>query len=306
MNIDPIPDIKQLPDLYGAHKEGKLLIFIGAGLSALWGCPRWKDVAIALLGDCHKYGDIDYWTREILAVKYSSSPRKLITIAKSMLGDKYLYSLQNALKVSEERRSKFPKLFENLGALNATFLTTNIDGYFSGLFRQENIHSDPGRFSVSNLKPGHLFHLHGVVHAPTTLVLTIDEYILRYQHDGMRGFLEHTFFEDTYRLLFIGYGVDEMEIIDYMIEKYSKGPKTLTRFINRFYILLPFFRTEESLLEHELSYFRQINMNVIPYAIDSIGYDQLYFIIEKWKEELSRRDGKDLFYGFTEIIDRTT
>lgn len=304
MSIDLIPDLKRYPHIYGAHKDGKLIIFVGAGLSALLGCKRWKDMAISLLDECYIQGHINYWMREVFLARYSSSPRKLITIARNILGEKYLECLKSTLQLSPERKSKFPKMFEHLRALNAIFMTTNVDDHFSGLFSQEHVHSHPDQFATSLIKPGHLFHLHGVIHTPNTLVLTIDEYIARYQYPAMQKFLEYAFLEGDYRLLFLGYGVDEMEIIDYMIEKYSGTQKTLVSFLNRLYVLLPFFPTEEPLLKYEESYFQQINMNVIPYAIDVSGYDQLYQVLEKWTEELTKKDAQDHFYQFTDIIER--
>ena len=67
-----------------------------------------------------------------------------------------------------------------------------------------------------------------------------------------------------------------------MIEKYSEQAK---RQINRYYILMPIFTNEAALLKHEEIYFRQLNMSVIPYAIDKKGYEQLYELIETLKLE---------------------
>ncbi len=49
MSIELVPDIiNKYPHIYGAHKNEKLIIFVGAGMSALWGCKRWKDMAVAM------------------------------------------------------------------------------------------------------------------------------------------------------------------------------------------------------------------------------------------------------------------
>ncbi len=303
MAIDFVPDINKFPHISDAHKEEKLIIFVGAGLSALWGCKRWKDMAATLVETCYELNHIDYWTRENLLLKYSAYPRKLITIAQKILGEKYVGSLHSTLAISSDRRSKMPKLFENLFALNAAFMTTNIDDHLSSLFDGNNVHVGLEKFTPENIKPKNIFHLHGAVRTPSSLVMSIDEYVTRYRDEQMKKFLEYAFFENNFRLLFIGYGVDEMEIIDYMIEKYSKGPRNLKSLINRFYILLPFFQNEEPLLAYEQLYFQQINMNVVPYAIDSKGYDQLYEVIEIWKRELSTPPSGDDFYKLTRVIE---
>jgi hypothetical protein len=90
MSIELVPDLMKYPHIYDAHKNQRLIIFIGAGLSALWGCKRWRDMAIALIDACYERGEIDYWVRESLLTKYAMSPRKLITIGKSILDKNYI------------------------------------------------------------------------------------------------------------------------------------------------------------------------------------------------------------------------
>lgn len=304
MSIELVPDLKKLPHIYGAHKDEKLVIFVGAGISALWGCKRWKDMATALIDSCYERGSIDYWVRETLLTKYSSAPRKLITIAKNILNENYLGELRKTLQLTHERKAKLPDLFNNLFALQAIYITTNIDDNFSSLFDKGNVHFDPAKFSVATLKPKNIIHLHGVIHNPESLVMTVDEYIDRYQNDGFREFLESAFFDEKYCFLFIGYGVDEMEIIDFMIQKYSKGTKSLRGFLNRFYILLPFFHNEEPLFKYEQLYFGQINMSVIPYSINAKGYDQLDEVLSSWRRAFEEYGKGDEFYGFNQIIEK--
>jgi len=43
MKIDR-PNWKDFPVIVDAYKKEKLVIFVGAGVSAIWGCSRWKDV----------------------------------------------------------------------------------------------------------------------------------------------------------------------------------------------------------------------------------------------------------------------
>lgn len=304
MSIELVPDLKKLHHIRGAHKDEKLVIFVGAGMSALWGCKRWKDMGAVLIDACYERGTIDYWARETLLAKYAASPRKLITIAKGILGNNYLEVLRKSLQFLPEWKAKLPNLFNNLFALNAIYVTTNIDDIFSSLFDKDKVHFDPNNFNSPTLKPQNIIHLHGVIHSPNSLVLTIDEYVARYQDNNFRKFLEYIFFNEEYCFLFVGYGVDEMEIIDFMIEKYSRGHRSLQGFINRFYILLPFFQTEELLLKYEELYFQQIHMSVIPYSINARGYDQLDGVMENWRKVFSERGGGDSFYEDNQIIER--
>ena len=134
--------------------------------------------------------------------------------------------------------------------------------------------------------------------------MTVDEYIDRYQDKEFRSFLESAFFDEKYCFLFVGYGVDEMEIIDFMIQKYSKGVKSLRGFLNRFYILLPFFHNEEPLFKYEQLYFDQINMSVIPYSINSKGHDQIDEVLSSWRKAFEEYGKGDEFYGFNQIIEK--
>lgn len=304
MSIELVPDLKKLPHIYGAHKNEKLVIFVGAGMSALWGCKRWKDMAIALIDSCYERGNIDYWARETLLTKYSGSPRKLITIAKSILNDNYLEELKKTLQLAHEQKAKVPDLFNNLFSLQAAYITTNIDDHFSSLFDKGSVYIEPSKFSLAVLKPKNVIHLHGVIHNPSSLAMTVDEYIDRYQDKNFRGFLEEAFFDDKYCFLFIGYGVDEMEIIDFMIQRYSKGVKSLRGFLHRFYILLPFFHNEEPLFKYEQLYFDQINMTVIPYSINAKGYYQIDEVLSSWRKAFEEYGKGDEFYGFNEIIEK--
>jgi hypothetical protein len=88
-----------------------------------------------------------------------------------------------------------------------------------------------------------------------------------------------------------------------MVEKYSKRTKPLD-FMYRAYILLPFFQNEESMVRYEQLYFDQIKMSIIPYSINTRGYDQLSLVIEEWKTDLVFPTLTDEFYTNTALIDR--
>lgn len=307
MSIAPIPEIKKCPHIFDAHAKDKLVVFLGAGLSAIWGCRRWRDMAISMIDDCYEeYGLIDYWGKVNLLRKYTSYPRKLITIAKTILGnDYYLESVKKTLRIVDEKKKKYPQLYEYLYSLNAAFITTNIDTHLSGLFPSKDVYFDVNAFLPDLLKPRRMFHLHGSIDREDSIVLTIDEYAKRYREKNVQKFLEHVFLENQYCLLFIGYSVDEMEIIDYMCEKYGEEvERKREELINRRYILLPFFQNEEKLLKHEESYFNRIGITVLPYAIDQKAYEQIYEVIGEWRNRLLAKDGKDKFYENIQLIER--
>jgi hypothetical protein len=298
--IDDVPEIKGYPHLSLAHKGGNLVVFVGAGVSAIWGCKRWQEMAVRLIDDCYDIGEIDYWKRKVLIDKYRNNPRKLITFAKSMLGPLYIDRLKKCIECSPVKKDKYPRLFENLVALNAIFVTTNIDDYLSSLLDKGNVHVDVDSFAIDKFRPKNCFHLHGLVSKTDSLVMTIEEYVKRYQNERQKKLLERIFFEEDYVVLFMGYSVDEMELIDYLVEKYSGAAK---KQINKNYILMPVFRREAELLKHENHYFDLLQTSVIPYAIDGKGYEQIYDLIENWKIQLVTPNDQDEFYKFTKLIE---
>lgn len=82
--------------------------------------------------------------------------------------------------------------------------------------------------------------------------------------------------------------MSELEILDYVLLKgrvgneISEKEKAIKHFI-----LLPFYKTEKNMFEFEQQYFTNLNVTAIPYAIDERGYEQLYYVIERWEKEIN-------------------
>lgn len=304
MSIELIPPLSKYPQIIDSYKNGKLVIFVGAGTSSLWGCWRWKELASKLIERCYTDGCFNYWVRDSLLKKHSLSPRRLITIAKNNLSED---AYKEVLVASIDPISRFKQdafdLFNLLYSLESIFVTTNYDTHLSCLFDKRFVHSDLNEFSTANLLPKHLFHLHGVIDDTTSLVLTIEEYLQRYREPRFSKFLLDFFSDPELTFLFVGYGVDEMEILDYMVEKFSDDSKLIIRTRDPFFALMPFFQNETELLKHEQSYFNKIQMTVIPYALDKKGYGQLFYVIKDLVESLRGEKMDDPFYENAKLID---
>ncbi|MDP8265620.1 MAG: SIR2 family protein [Candidatus Aceula meridiana] len=305
MDILPVPPLDKYPHLLDAFIGEKVIVFIGAGLPAIWGCKRWYELAAALIESCHERDMINYWTKSNLLKKFRQDPRKIMTIAKQILDSDYLSTLKSHLNVSEKKRDKNPHLFKNLYSMDAIFMSTNVDNIFSGLFDEDDIIFKTSDFGVEKLTAGKLFQLHGSLEDESSLVMTISDYVQRYRDPKMKELLKQIFVESDYKILFVGYGMDEMEIIDYVIEKYTDEVK---RSIDKYYILMPVFSNEEELIKHESKYFQEMNMSVIPYAIDEKGYEQLGEVVSEWSQEIVKaREGKrDEFYKYIDLIEENT
>lgn len=295
-NFTPIPDLEKYNIIMDAHKKSKLVIFLGAGVSALWGCKRWKDLAEELIGKC----DLNYWEKLKLKENHSDNPRKLITIAKHILGEKYFPELKSCLKIDESRKENKPDLFQKLIKINATFITTNIDENF----KEQNIKKDIEEFQHGTIKPGEIYHLHGIISDEKTLVMTIDEYIKQYKKEILVDFIKNVFLDNDLVIIFMGYSLNELELIDFLIEK-SMDEVSLKALQGNRYILLPCFRNESSLMDHEQAYFNKLSIKIIPYEIDEIGYDQLYEVIKKWSDILTGKELGNSFYKNVKDIDKS-
>ena len=205
------------------------------------------------------------------------------------------------LHPQQEDKEKGRVLYESLRRLSTRFVTTNYDEWLDGPRPgQVTTVDEPGSTTTSPVwEPDVVFrkpqltadtlsrknvviHLHGSVREPEGMVLTTSEYIQHYQND--RSGVENpvlTFLDNLFRdkhVLFLGYGLDELEIFEYIIlkrrEVMAKAP--------RHYIVHGFFSHEEALMLHLQSYYRQCGVDLIPFLKDAKGYDQLLDVIDSF------------------------
>src|SRR5258708_37420993 len=103
-------------------------------------------------------------------------------------------------------------------------------------------------------QPNTVIHLHGSLQEPKTMIMTTSDYISRYaayNRSSNDPQTEHpvltflTFLFQYRTVLFIGYGLEELEILEYVL---SKGPRGTGE--ERHYILPGHFSHEETLLRN--------------------------------------------------------
>lgn len=283
-DIFPIPLVP--PGIIEAVSNNRLVIFIGAGTSRIIGCDGWKELAKKLVNAAHEQEVINYHEKSRIIEKYG--PRETITILKKILPEGiYEETLRQSLKGDDEKKKKRP-IYEKLFKLRGIYLTTNIDTHFDRHFEKSKIFSYPSQLSYDRIKPFSLFHLHGTMDDFSTVIFSVQEYISHYNKENIKEFLKYIFTEFT--VLFVGYSLSEREILDYLLlkgnpvyESEEKQKKT------RHFILLPLFGAEKNLLRFEKEYFSELNVSVVPYAIDEKGYDQLYDVIESWESYINRK-----------------
>lgn len=171
------------------------------------------------------------------------------------------------------------------------FITTNFDPYLSEYFDIDNEvikqHNDiPENYNDYYKKK--LYHLHGYFDIEQNrhynIILTAEDYIEVYNNENVMNFLRKVFNSDRYNVLFIGYGLGEFEILDYLVSKSGYDPNNSYK---KHFILLPYWSNENKIVKYEKPYYNSLNINTIPYSKDN-GYEQLVEIIKKWNEEISK------------------
>ncbi len=307
------------PELENILPTGQLVLFVGAGVSRLLGYPSWKYLAEKLLTHIAKEKQFKHFSfADIESIK-SLSPKQKISIAIDILKSQasesidVLNLLEEMLKPEKKRKSNIYQLLVNIPT---NFITTNYDLCLTETIPQPLLKINNGQsfdtvgenkklnkyFQAEELTIdkltnfGNVFHLHGSLDSESSLVLTTRDYIKHYKKKLVIDFLDHLF--DQYNVLFIGYGLEEEEILEYVIRKKEKQ-QNVTKECKHFR-LFPAYSFQRRLVRNLTLYYQnQCDIQLIPYCIDKRGHDQLEVVLEKWLPELKTKISP---LGFTKTV----
>ena len=298
--ILPIPPIPK--EILDAVNFKKLAVFIGASVSRILGCKGWDELARELVGKCasikRKDGSPNLNYRAIETLSQYADHKKAITICHEILKENgcendFFDVLEKSFNI-DEQHSQYKDIYQHVYGLRGLFVTTNADNHFDKLFNKERIVYKERDFQANDIDRTKLYHIHGSIQDRDSLVFTIPSYIERYRRGDFQQFLKQIF--DGYIVLFVGYGMSEFELLDFIITKYgTTGEKELKHFT-----LLPFYTGEETRLEFETYYHRKMGVSVIPYQKDQNGYNQLYEVIKDWNTKINQTS-KYLYDSYKEI-----
>lgn len=289
------------PQIKDAFLKGNLVVFIGAGISRIIGCPSWKDYAIKYLDYAMQKNCLNFYIHENLKVKYYNQPRKIITIVKKLLEEKEIeYPNITTLLKSNENKSKDLNIYNYLARLNVIFITTNWDDYLELALKritedlkegdQEKINELTTKtvnsyyrreeLLTKNLEVGSIMYLHGSIKDESTIIQTTYDYINHYEKKSEASILlEHIF--NNYTVLFIGYGLDEYEILDNILKKSSKSKKETKHFM-----LFPIFSSEQEVKKVLERYYSELGVELLEYEIDQKGHKDLEKVIKEWSANI--------------------
>ncbi|MFW2578763.1 SIR2 family protein [Aliarcobacter butzleri] len=282
-----IIDIPELPEgLKKAAEKGELVIFIGAGMSYSLGCKSWNHLASELINTCENLDNKPITHIEATQLRnllnFSGNNKKIITICEKILEEsgeknKFIQTMKESLN-DEKVKIDNPNLesYRDLFKLNGIFVTTNADRHINQLFNDENIIIE--KFNKNTkLENKNLYKIHGCIQKIDTLIFTVEQYFKVYGDRGFTRFLEKLF---TKTVLFIGYGLGEFELLEFMFKNIHISKE-------RFYYLTGYFTYEEQLCTFEQLYFKQLGIKLIPYSKDLLGHNQLNLVLKDWVERIT-------------------
>lgn len=318
--MQAIPELKNYPGIIRAAKEGTLVFFIGAGVSKIYGLPGWDQFARKELEQLFESGLIDYQTKEKLlqsgdAKKILTLTRIIGSKGSNTKGvtskSKEIFSVK-----STEKNGLGNKIYKELFDLNAIYITTNYDDCIDVFWYERNqiINVAKDEISESNsneyeqikitcdlegsiifkkediikskLDTPNIIHLHGSIEDEATMLVTVPDYLNFYgakgaqDNPGIADFLE-ALFNSAYTVVFLGYGLEEFEILEYMLQKVVDGS------INpKHFMLYPTYLSEEILVDYYIDYYKNFGITLIPYDISKKGYKQLEDIVDDWSKIL--------------------
>ena len=274
-------DIELLPSLplklKEAAEKNELAIFIGAGISRYLGCKGWNELANNLLKKCNEKGLISFFEQE--ALSKHNDPKKIITICNKILDDElFMDEMKKSLNDKEVKKNNPAlEIYRNLFKLNGLFITTNADKHIDQLFESENIIIE--NFKANNINNNYLYKIHGSITKKDSLIFTAQQYINRYNKSNFVEFLKNIF--NKYTVLFVGYGLSEFELLDYLV-------KTTYNTIKRHYYVNGYFKHEKRIFELDKLYFDELGIELIAYQKDEKGYEQLKDVIKHWAEQIEK------------------
>jgi hypothetical protein len=311
---DLIPLIPEVPQvLRESAQRGTLIPFVGAGASRLAGCPNWSELADKALRCFVDGGKFSY---SQLAQVGNLSPRVKLSVALGLQSEHNIQIDFGALltPIGGYDNPMGRRLFGSLANLSKTFVTTNYDSWLDTEFLEavgaisspdqavaesstptrRKTYDDIEDFTPANLNiPNSVFHLHGSLSNPDTMVITTKHYVQRYANDRNKSddpqkenrtltFLDYLFSNKT--VLFVGYGLDELEILEYIIQKSQM--RTDGEQEARHFLLQGFYSHEFELMRSLTRYYKDCDIQLLPFLKDQKDWHQLLEVLENFSQSM--------------------
>jgi NAD-dependent SIR2 family protein deacetylase len=320
LEIPPVP-----PELKTAAKQGRLVIFVGAGISRFVGGPSWAEFADGLLRQLASKEHLSFG--EVKQLELLDAKKKISIACDVCEADGFSPDYKSLL-MPPPPASVSQSIYDDLYSIGTAFVTTNYDEWLD--HRAEQTHparSDVGmegeagasasvvprekkrvfflktELTVDRLTvPGNVVHLHGSLRDATSMVLTTRNYLEHYLDPIVTAFLGDLF--SKYVVLFVGYGVEEDEIVEHILRKVKPSGPVSSAAVVAHYRLVPRYGHEDLLFARLARYYRtHRGVQLIGYSVDRQGDRQLLDVVASWSKELQQHVGEQGFLEKARLID---
>lgn len=230
--LELIPDIPD--EIKLAAENGKLVIFVGAGVSRLVGSPGWSKFADDCLDFLANPGD-----GKNSALNFSEVEQLKNLDAKKKLSIALKIADVGKLRIPYEKIIQPNKLKDKdhiyvyLRKFDCPFVTTNYDNYLVqdydnelAILDESPSQSNPINANVDNTQSGYsplinpedfsrfslydktrVIHLHGALTETNSMIISTADYLKHYSKKEVKDFLTRMFGSDLC-VLFMGYGLE--------------------------------------------------------------------------------------------------
>jgi hypothetical protein len=308
---ESIPEIPS--GLISACRQGDLIIFVGAGVSRQLGSPSWDQLADMTLQELHTNGHLTFSESKQLSNLDARKKLSLAEIVAKRTSHTFDY---DKLIHSSRRETQDISICQDLVSIGVPIVTTNYDEWLDRELEKKirstlspekeaqtsdrpnvSIYYRPEDLTVDKLfEVGSIIHFHGSVRDRGSMVITSSDYFRHYSLPEVREFLSTLF--ERFILLFVGYGLEEAEILEFIFGKAHKKKEPVA------YWLYPCCTFENELTGHMRHYYQNLcNIEVIPYYIDQVGHVRLAKVIQHWAPRLAKERGDPLFLKEAAIFD---
>lgn len=279
-------------EIIRAAQNGRLVLFIGNGVSRLLGYPSWGQLAEGLLKQLYDEKNgieyINFAEKELLK---RLPIKKRISIILDITKEKNIKSdFRKILKADECLEKRYYDIYEMLFSLGAAFVTTNYDMSLDGLSARQKTSESISQLqltaagavikttkvfykkqdiNIAHVNSGSVIHLHGSLEDETSMVLTTRDYLQHYTDPVITTFFKELFSKKT--VLFIGFGMDEEDILEYVLRKQETGGEKKN--VPDHYCFFPKNGKDDLAFTMLDSYYRKnCNVGLIEYDISKKGY----------------------------------
>jgi hypothetical protein len=200
-------------------------------------------------------------------------------------------------------RANDSKIYSYLNSIGCIYVTTNYDSFLDlAPSKPKSAEADDGDASGGE-KPelicrphqlkshllrelGAVIHLHGSVEEPESMIMTTPQYLKHYSDGQVQDFLLDLF--ERHTVLFLGYGLDEMEILEHILRK---GGDKADRPRRRMYMLSGFYSHQEKTFSHLYDYYeKSFDVRLVPFNLDKLDHAQMEEVVMDWASRLEIGD----------------